>query len=110
MTKERLISKEYRKLKGLYADLPENKMKLVEPMIQNASFMKVTLEELQVQINTEGYTDDYQNGREQSGRKASATLQAYTSLMKQYVATIDRLQKMLPERSTSGKLEQFLNA
>lgn len=103
------ITKEYNKLKRLYAELPENKLKLVTPVIQNAAFMKVTLEDLQYEINEEGYTDDYRNGNEQSGRKASAKLQAYTSLMKQYTVVIDRLQKMLPEQKTKGKLEAFLD-
>ncbi|MCO7109594.1 hypothetical protein NIA69_11075 [Gemmiger formicilis] len=30
-----------------YAELPKNQMAIVEPLIQNAAFMKITLDDLQ---------------------------------------------------------------
>lgn len=107
LTKAKRIEQELNKLNKLYANLPENKLTLLAPLIQNASFMKVTLEELQETINDEGATDEYCNGANQFGRKQSANIQAYNSLIKNYNAVIDKLEKLLPVETKKSKLSTF---
>ena len=51
LTKLNRIDQELEKMHKLYQNLPENKLRLLEPLIQNASFMKATLEDLQEIIN-----------------------------------------------------------
>ena len=109
MTRETRIKREYDKLKELYALLPPNKMDLIDPLLQNASFIKVTLEDLQTSINAEGSTDEYKNGANQYGRKASANLQAYTSLAKNYAGLIEKLEKMLPKESRHSALRDLID-
>lgn len=104
LSKAARIEQELKKLNTLYHNLPENKLKLLAPLIQNAAFMKVTLEELQETINSEGATDEYCNGANQFGRKQSANIQAYNSLIKNYNAVIDRLEKLLPPEAKNSKL------
>lgn len=58
--------------------------------------MKVTLEDLQEKINSEGVTDEYQNGANQKGIKQSATLQSYNSLIKNYASVMKSLSQLLP--------------
>lgn len=107
ITKQKRIEQELDKLHKLYAGLPQNKLELLEALIQNASFMKVTLEELQATINDEGATDEYCNGANQFGRKQSANIQAYNSLIKNYNNVIDKLEKLLPAEAKKGKLSEF---
>ena len=109
LTREERIKQEYSKLKELYALLPDNKKDLIEPLLQNASFIKVTLEDLQTQINAEGSTDQYKNGENQYGRKPSANLQAYTSLAKNYAGLIEKLEKMLPKESRHSALKDLID-
>ena len=104
LSKAARIEQELKKLNTLYHNLQENKLKLLAPLIQNAAFMKVTLEELQETINSEGATDEYCNGANQFGRKQSANIQAYNSLIKNYNAVIDRLEKLLPPEAKNSKL------
>ena len=107
-TKIERISQEYKKLRELYRNMPENKQILLEPLIQNASFMKVTLEDLQEIINFEGSTDEYCNGANQYGRKISANIQAYNSLAKNYNSVIDKLEKLLPPETKRSKLSELV--
>jgi hypothetical protein len=110
LEKQKRIDAELKKLTNLYADLPSNKKELLAPLIQNASFMKATLEDLQEIINEEGSTDQYQNGANQFGRKPSANLQAYNTLIKNYANTIDKLEKMLPaEVREKSRLETLID-
>ena len=74
LTKDQRISEEYARMKDLFAAMAENELRFCDPLLQNAAFMKVTLEDLQQAINENGVTDQYQNGANQSGTKASADL------------------------------------
>lgn len=95
-------------LKVLFQDLSEKRKELIFPMLQNAAFMKVTLEDLQETINEKGAIEKYKNGENQYGKKASSELQAYNQLIKNYTGIMDKLNKMLPEKIPESKIEKIL--
>ena len=107
--KEERISKELKRLKAIYKDLPKNKLAIVTPLLENAAFMKITLEDLQKSINESGCSDEYKNGANQYGKKASADLQAYNSLIKNYNTVSDRLEKLLPAEKKQSRLEALMD-
>lgn len=109
MDKVKQIKKEKQRLLQFYAALPEAKMALALPLIEQAAFMRVTLDGLQISINENGGTEEYKNGANQYGNKASAEMSAYNALIKNYTNVIDRLDKMLPTVSAGGKLAALLN-
>lgn len=109
VTVKNRIRKENTRLLKLYAALPANKLEIVTPLIQNAAFLKVTLEDLQTEINNQGCVDTYQNGKEQSGKKASAEISAYNTSLKNYTTIIEKLDKMLPPEQKKSKLDAFAN-
>lgn len=94
--KQKRINQELKRINERFTDADENQKAIVKPLIQNAAFMKVTLEDLQEIINAEGATEAYQNGANQHGVKQSATLQSYNSLIKNYTAVIKALSRLLP--------------
>ncbi len=105
ITKETRIKQELIRLEEIYRGLPENKLAIVIPLLENASFMKITLEDLQDSINRNGCSEEYKNGENQYGKKAAADLQAYNSLIKNYNAISDRLEKLLPPDQRESRLE-----
>ena len=107
LSKEERIRREYRRLAKIYRELPKNRLALVTPLLENAAFMRITLEDLQESINQNGCSDEYKNGENQYGRKAAADLQAYNSLIKNYNTVSDRLEKLLPPEKRGGRLEQL---
>lgn len=107
--KEERISKELKRLKAIYKDLPKNKLAIVTSLLENAAFMKITLEDLQKSINESGCIDEYKNGANQYGKKASADLQAYNSLIKNYNTVSDRLEKLLPAEKKQSRLEALMD-
>ena len=109
LTKDARIKSEYARMKKLFASLPENELKFCDPLLQNAAFMCVTLQDLQEAINENGTSDVYQNGRNQSGVKASADLPAYNSLAKVYNALMDKLSAKLPKEVRQSKLAAMMN-
>ena len=107
ITKETRIKQELIRLEEIYRGLPENKLAIVIPLLENASFMKITLEDLQESINRNGCSEEYKNGENQYGKKAAADLQAYNSLLKNYNTISDRLEKLLPPEQRESRLEDL---
>lgn len=95
-SKEKKIEDELNRISVFFEEVDTNKRSVISPLLQNAAFMKVTLEELQEIINAEGVTDHYQNGANQYGIKQSATLQSYNALIKNYASVVKTLAQMLP--------------
>lgn len=108
-TKTQRVKTEYNKLKKLCNGLPQNKLAVALPLIEQAAFMRITLTDLQLEINESGCVEEYQNGRNQSGFKVTAALQAYNSTVKNYAAVCERLDRILPASPVGGKLAALLN-
>lgn len=109
LSKESRIKRELERLKKIYADLPSGKLSIVTPLLENAAFMKITLDDLQKSINENGCSDEYKNGENQYGKKAAADLQAYNSLIKNFNTISDRLEKLLPAEKGKGRLGALMN-
>lgn len=99
ITKETRIKNEFNRIKIYFDDIAEDKRAIITPLLQEAAFMRITLEDLQQTINLAGVTDHYQNGANQHGIKQSAELQAYNSLIKNYASVIKTLTGMLPYKT-----------
>ena len=108
--KKRNTDFELARLEKLFSPLPANERMFIQPLLENAAFMRVTLDELQIKIRLEGATDEYQNGANQCGVKISAAIQAYNQLMKTYHTLMDKLMAKLPqEAKQKDGLELDLN-
>ena len=106
--KKDLADKELARMEKLFQPLPENERTFIQPLLENAAFMRVTLDELQIKIRLEGATDEYQNGANQCGVKISAAIQAYNQLMKTYHTLMDKLMAKLPaEKDPADELDEF---
>jgi hypothetical protein len=108
-TKVNRIKDEYRRISKHFKRLPKNQREFIEPLLGNMAFMKVTLEDLQDEINENGCVEIYQNGRNQSGQKASGAIQSYNALIKNYNAISERIEKLLPHDTESSKLEKMMD-
>ena len=108
-SKEKRIKKELSRISKFFEKADGNQRALVAPLLQNAAFMAITLEDLQETINAEGATDEYQNGANQRGIKQSATLQSYNALIKNYTTVIKALSAVLPpeEKALASSLYQW---
>ena len=101
--KKECMDRELARLVELFSPLPVNERIFIQPLLENAAFMRVTLDELQIKIRLEGATDEYQNGANQCGVKISAAIQAYNQLMKTYHTLMDKLMAKLPQEAKEKK-------
>ena len=94
--KETRIAAERERLAALFADLDENQQQTAAGLISSAAFLRVTLEDLEAEINAAGCIEEYTNGANQCGYKVSAACQAYAQLNTKYQSTIQKLLKIVP--------------
>lgn len=106
--KNKKIKKELNRLKKLFKDLPENKKKISEKLIDNAAFMSISLEELKKDIILYGVKETYANGKDQYGFKESIESKTYNTTIKNYMAIIKQLNEMLPEEKQINEDDEFI--
>lgn len=96
-SKEILINCEIKRLNKIFGLKGENAKGFQQELIQNAAFMAVSLRELQKIINENGYSDEYQNGRDQGGTKKTPEVDIYNTMIKNFNTTMKQLYEMMPE-------------
>jgi len=101
--------KEQKKLKLIVSQLPEELAQITEGLVEDASFMAEQLEILRAHIDKNGWSETYQNGANQHGKKTSVEADSYIKIQKQYSAVIKQLTDLLPKNSeVSGAAKEIM--
>lgn len=103
-TKDEKIKAEERRLRAVFRDISPEKKKVVDPLIRNAAFTAVSLDELQAQINDKGYTVEYQNGENQYGTKQSDEVKTHIAMTKNLATIIRQLTDLLPDKQKASHI------
>ena len=107
--KEKQIKKEIRKLLRLFKHLPADKKKAAEGLIQEAAFMKVTLEETRYIIDHEGVIENFEQGAQRFKREHPAT-KVYNTMINRYSNVCKQLFDMIPDPDAGKQAEDELMA
>lgn len=94
--------KELKKLQKIVAQLPEDKRKITEGLVADASFMAEQLQSLRKYIIEHGWSEEYQNGANQFGKKTSVEADSYIKVQRQYSSIIKQLTDLLPSGNTAA--------
>ena len=105
--KNQKIKKETQRLKKMFKELSDNKKKMAEKLIENASFMSITLDELKEDIKVYGVKETYVNGVNQFGFKESIESKTYNTMVKNYMNIVKQLNDMLPEQKQINEDDEF---
>lgn len=100
------IKKEKKRLEEIFKNIETNRSKLVESLIADAAFQRVTLEETREIINRDGVIEVYQNGANQKGIKKSSAVEVYDKMVNTYSKIIKQLCDLLPEKVVWNDPEQ----
>src|SRR5690606_32141118 len=94
--KAKKIKSELARLRKVFADIPEDKRRIADGLMQEAAFMRVTLEETREIIDREGVIELFEQGAQRFLREHPAT-KVYASLVNRYSAVIKQLIDLLPD-------------
>ena len=111
--KDKLITTERRNLERIFADLPEDKKQIVDGLIEQAAFLKISIRDLQNDINANGYST-----ASPQGVKKRPEADLHITMSKNYHAVTRQLVDLLPkaaadfkaaEREAEEEFEKFLD-
>ena len=105
--KNNRIYQEFLRIGSFFEGIEDIKFSLLLPLLRNAAFMRVTLDELQELINRDGVVERYQNGANQYGIKQSAALQSYNATIRNYSSTIKELYGYVPREKTLSTSDEW---
>lgn len=105
--KKAMKTKEEKRLKKIFKDYSSEINELVKPLIDRCSFMYVELKEAEAQIQKYGSVEFYKNGKDQWGKKKSASVEVHNIMIKNYAVIIKQLIDLLPKESANDAINEF---
>lgn len=108
--KEKEVTREERRLQGLFAEIPENKKATVAGLIENAAFMRCELRHLRQVILEEGPTVSAMTGNGYEKTTENPAIKNYNSMLGKYNYTIKLLLSLLPDEALHDEFLDFVNS
>ena len=101
-TADKRVAATAKKMLKALGEIDENQLDIVKSLVEEAAFMRVTLQNLRTAISVGGVIDTYQNGANQSGRKKSAEVDIYNTMIKNYNATVKQIIDVVSKQPGRG--------
>lgn len=96
ISKDTLVKREINRLTNLFKDIDRNKRLTAKGLIEEAAYMKITLQELKVEIDRNGPVDEMPQG-EYSILREHPALKSYNTMVQRYSSFIKQLTDLLPK-------------
>lgn len=108
MNREDRIQKEIERLDDVFESVDVDKKDAAQGLIEEAAFMRVTLQDLKAEINENGTVDIMPQG-DYSIRRQSPEVQTYNTMIQRYNTTYKELFNLLPKELASDIDDDFEN-
>lgn len=107
-----LIKREVTRLTNLFKDIERVRRLSTNGLIEEAAFMKITLQELKKEIDKAGPIDEMPQG-EYSILREHPALKSYNTMVQRYAAILKQLTDLLPkevQKEVADSFDDFLNS
>lgn len=104
VSKETLVNREINRLTNLFKDIDANKRLTAKGLIEEASFMKATLQELKEMIDKQGPIDEMPQG-EYSILREHPALKSYNTMVQRYTNIINQLTNLHPKEEIKKEVD-----
>lgn len=112
LERENKIKKEENRLKKIYKNTDKDKKSAVEGLIQRAAFMRVSLDEIEIDINQNGFTELFSQGNQEPYQRQRPIADIYNKLNTSYQKIIKQLTDLLPKteikKDEPDEFEEFV--
>lgn len=102
--KDTLVNREVNRLTNLFKDIDANKRLTAKGLIEEASFMKATLQELKEMIDKDGPIDEMPQG-EYSILREHPALKSYNTMVQRYTNIINQLTNLHPKEDIKKEVD-----
>lgn len=110
LEKEKKIKQEVSRLKKNYKDLEKEKVKILDGLVNEAAFLKISLEETREILTKEGLTEIFKQGKQEFERER-LQVKIYLNFMKLYSNVMKQLIDIIPsdmKQEEEDKLIKFI--
>ncbi|HBF5768650.1 TPA: hypothetical protein KOS82_003558 [Clostridioides difficile] len=110
LEKEKKIKQEVSRLKKNYKDLEKEKVKNLDGLINEAAFLKISLEGTREILTKEGLTEIFKQGKQEFERER-LQVKIYLNFMKLYSSVMKQLIDIIPsdkKQEEEDKLIEFM--
>lgn len=104
---DKKVREEYKRLLNLFQNADPKRLELAKKEIARAAFLAVTLDELERDIDENGYKEEYQNGENQRGVKESAAAKLHVSYTKNFLSAMKQLHDYLTPGTNESAGDDF---
>lgn len=101
--KEKLILLEERRLKKIYKEIPNDKMSAVAGLIHTAAFARISMQDLENDINENGYTELFSQGNQEPYDRERPASGLYTRMQTNFMKATKQLSDLLPKAEIKAK-------
>ena len=103
-TTQKRIEDEVKRLTALYAKIDKKKKSAVEGLIQRAAFMRISLQELETDLLTNGFVELFSQGDQEPYERKRPSADLYNTMNTSYQKITKQLTDLLPDET--AKLPQ----
>ena len=108
VSKDTLVKREINRLTKLFAGIERNRRLSSKGLIEEAAFMKATLQELKFEIDKAGPIDEMPQG-DYSILREHPALKSYNTMVQRYAGIIKQLTDLLPKEERKEVDDGFDN-
>jgi len=109
ITKDERIKKTINRLKKLLKNLPSEKKKVAEGLVQRIAFMQVTLEDLEADINENGTVEQFSQTPDIVYERERPAARIYNTTIKNYTSACKQLFDLLPDDKPKPDTAELMN-
>jgi len=113
INKDKRVSTEKARLKKIYKDIAEDKKQLIDGLINRAAFMRITLEDMEVDLDTNGFVEEFSQSEKLAPyERERPVARLYNTMNKNYQSIIKQLADLTPKdvrKEVSDGFEEFIN-
>ena len=106
LTKEKRISAEKLRLTKIYSEIPEEKKRLIDGLINRAAFMRITLEDMEKDLDENGFVEYFtQSEKTEPYERERPVARLYGTMNKNYQSIIKQLSDILPKEDARKEVD-----
>jgi len=109
--KEKYIKAEIKRLKKIYKDIEPNRKDSAIGLIERASFMRVSLDEMEASLNSKGFVEMFsQSETQEPYERKRLTADLYNQINGSYQKIIKQLTDLLPKEQVKNDNDDGFNS
>lgn len=99
-----LVNREVNRLTNFFKDIDRNRRLTAKGLIEEAAFMRITLQQLKAEIDKDGPIDEMPQG-DYSILREHPALKSYNTMVQRYTNIIDKLVNMHPKEEVKKDVD-----